>query len=132
MLFRSNFSEHPHSADDSSSCSSGADYRHLDPAHCHRRFFDCALLRTDNDRNDLSGAVAAAAFAPEAVPAVVLAVAAAVAAAFAGVVVRMEISVVEPALHVFVSEPSEVSVAVTVAVLESLADTVWVPLVGTV
>ncbi|RVW68919.1 hypothetical protein CK203_064285 [Vitis vinifera] len=29
------FSEHPHSADDSSSCSSGADYRHSDPAYCH-------------------------------------------------------------------------------------------------
>ncbi|RVW87083.1 hypothetical protein CK203_048385 [Vitis vinifera] len=29
------FSEHPHSADDSSSCSSGADYYHSGPAHCH-------------------------------------------------------------------------------------------------
>ena len=29
------FSEHPHSANDSSSCSSGADYRHLDPTYCH-------------------------------------------------------------------------------------------------
>ncbi|KAL6340656.1 hypothetical protein AAG906_010564 [Vitis piasezkii] len=29
------FSEHPHSADDSSSCSSGIDYRHSDPAYYH-------------------------------------------------------------------------------------------------
>ncbi|RVW63234.1 hypothetical protein CK203_058657 [Vitis vinifera] len=29
------FSEHPDSADDSSSCSSGADYRHLDSAYYH-------------------------------------------------------------------------------------------------
>ena len=29
------FSEHPHSADDSSSCSLGADYHHPDPAYCH-------------------------------------------------------------------------------------------------
>ncbi|RVW66610.1 hypothetical protein CK203_066016 [Vitis vinifera] len=29
------FSEHPHSADDSSSCSSRADYRHLDTTYCH-------------------------------------------------------------------------------------------------
>ncbi|RVW13749.1 hypothetical protein CK203_087219 [Vitis vinifera] len=29
------FSEHPHSADDSSSCSLEADYRHSDPAYCH-------------------------------------------------------------------------------------------------
>ena len=29
------FSEHPHLADHSPSCSSGADYRHSDPAHCH-------------------------------------------------------------------------------------------------
>ena len=29
------FSEHPHSADDSSSCSSGADYYHSGSVHCH-------------------------------------------------------------------------------------------------
>ena len=29
------FSEHPHSADDSSSCSLGADYSHSDSAYCH-------------------------------------------------------------------------------------------------
>ena len=29
------FSKHPHSADDSSSCSSGPDYSHSDPAYCH-------------------------------------------------------------------------------------------------
>ena len=29
------FSEHPHSVDDSSSCSSGPDYSHSDPAYCH-------------------------------------------------------------------------------------------------
>ena len=29
------FSEHPHSADHRSQCSSGADYRHSDPTHCH-------------------------------------------------------------------------------------------------
>ena len=31
----SHFSEHPHSANDSSSCSSGADYLHSDLAYCH-------------------------------------------------------------------------------------------------
>ena len=29
------FSKHPHLADDSSSCSLGADYHHSDPTHCH-------------------------------------------------------------------------------------------------
>ncbi|RVW62571.1 hypothetical protein CK203_061604 [Vitis vinifera] len=31
------FSEHPYSTGDSSSCSSGADYRHSDSTYCHRQ-----------------------------------------------------------------------------------------------